>query len=71
MLGADKGKQAEGRIRRQLAVAVALRRAGLKDASDPHQSLSALNEAIEMARKAIPNWPRASRCWEAFIASMV
>jgi hypothetical protein len=72
ILGADKGREAEQNFRRKVVMAaIALQRVGLiKDASDPTQSLPALNEAMKMAQMAFPNWPRAYVYWDMFIDSM-
>lgn len=69
--GKDKGKESEEKFNAALCLAImALGRVGMiKDIHNAEESFQAIEVAMDLVKAAYPNWPRAYRYWDSFLAS--
>lgn len=69
--GRDKGAEAVDKMNMALVrVIFALDEVGKTDKNNAKQSLTEVNKAMEWARKAWPNWPKAYKYWDDFYADI-
>lgn len=69
--GRDKGAEAKDKMNMALVrVIIALAEVGKTDKNNAKQSFTEVNKAMEWARRAWPNWPKAYKFWDEFYADI-